>query len=79
MAMPNLIKKSIHFMGCIREIRNAVFGRDNRKPIADAIVELHDSGANVRHLTSVDTEVYDKDPTLTDYYYLVLHYSGEPT
>ena len=74
-----MAKTSMRFKFCIEAIRNIVYGRDNRKPIADAIVELHDSEAKVRHLTSVDTEVYDQDPTLTDYYYQVLHYSGEPT
>lgn len=31
---------SIYWYNCIREIRQSVYGRDNRKPIADAIEEL---------------------------------------
>lgn len=73
-----MAKTSMRFKFCIEAIRNIVYGRDNRKPIADAIVELRNSEVKVWRLTSVDTEVYDKDPTLNDYY-LVLHYSGEPT
>lgn len=31
---------SVYFRNCIRGIRQGVFGRDNRKPIADAIEML---------------------------------------
>ena len=32
--------KSVYFYNCIRAIRQTVYGRDNRKPIADALLAL---------------------------------------
>ena len=42
--------KSAYFNNCVREIRQCVYGRDNRKPIADAIERLNrgiDNGQNI--------------------------------
>ena len=36
----NSMANSVYWKNCIREIRHTVYGRDNRKPIADAIEQL---------------------------------------
>ena len=57
--------KSVYFNNCLREIRQCVFGRDNRKPIADAISMAKDTMPlyNVKWLNKVevnnDTNVID--------------------
>lgn len=46
---------SVYFKNCIREIRHTVYGRDNRKPIADAIQQID---------TFYRKLVYEMSPTL---------------
>lgn len=52
--------KSLHFNNCIREIRQSVFGRDNRKPIADAIEEVKSMGYTAKEPTSASVVLIDQ-------------------
>lgn len=66
--------RTVYFDNCIREIRQSVYGRNNRKPIADAIERVNDSGQRAWHLQEVETEAITGK---TGYYRLILHYAGE--
>lgn len=52
--------KSIYFNNCIREIRQSVFGRDNRKPIADAIEEVKSMDYHVSQAVNASTTLIDQ-------------------
>ena len=69
------MKKSIYFNNCLREIRQTVYGRDMRKPVADAIEEVKNSstGIIVKHLIDVETESTQD----VDSFRLILMVSGE--
>lgn len=49
-------KRSVYFDNCIKAIRNTTFGRDNRKPIADAICMAKDviPQYNIKWLNKVE-------------------------
>ena len=55
-----MMGKSIHFNDCIREIRQSVFGRDNRKPIADAIEEVKSMDYHVSQAVNASTTLIDQ-------------------
>lgn len=64
--------KSIYFENCLREIRHSVYGRDNRKPIADAITQIEEEGYIVKQFTEATVEQIENDD-----YTFVFHFSGE--
>lgn len=49
---------SAYHKNCIAEVRQSVYGRDNRKPIADAINALNDAAGFDQHF------YYEYDPIL---------------
>ena len=50
------MSKSVYFVNCIKAIRHIVYGRDNRKPIADAIefVKKESAGIIAKRLEEVE-------------------------
>lgn len=49
--------RNIYINNCIREVRQCVYGRDNRKPIADAIEQIKSYGRFIHRLNRMDMEL----------------------
>ena len=60
------MSKSLYFNNCIREIRQTVYGRDMRKPVADAIEQVKESSSRVtaKRLAGAEAEL---DPNVIDW------------
>lgn len=58
--------KSVYFNNCIRAIRQTVYGRDNRKPIADCLLTLeHD--IEVLYSTTAGVEAVSKNKEVNEF------------
>ena len=59
--------RSIYFNYCIKAIRRIVYGRDNRKPIADAIEEVKQNATShgyiIKRLDASVEQISDSDDT----------------